>query len=640
MLGARLRFSLLWLSQVSRILADWGLRITAFLELRRLGGNQDSAWYLVTAVFIAPFILLAPFHGCLSNSLPRRWVLVAACLLCLLAVAAFVPGSPLGAVALPGGPWLWALGIMALGSALYSATRYAMLPAVAQDTGLPLTRVNGWIELGGVSASIGGIILGLQVEGSVGPDLPLIVALVLGLNALALVAALLCSFRSDIRRPEAPMKAVGGFFRDARRIFRDSETRASLLALAVFQGVITAGSGAVFTIALNNDVAGRKDALHSLVLVTVGVALGCALAAAQRNTRRSLGLLPLGLTGLVIAQAWIAVANDGGIAPAAPSLLLGLMGGLINVPLRSVYQAAVPADARGNAMSVMNAIIYLMTTAVALVMYGLIQSGALADTRAQMWFLTFVLLAGAALAWRTLLAHVFEMIAEWLLSPMYRIRQSGPGVGCIPARGPVLLIANHTTYFDPFWIAKFSPRQVRPLMISVFYDLPGVRWIMAHVVRAIRVPKAKFRREAPELKEAADELKRGGCVMLFPEAILRRTEDRLLRQFGQGVWHILKEVPQTAVVVFWIEGGWGSYASYKDGRPMKNKRLDFRRRIDIAIEKPQVLPPEMLADHRTTRRYLMRACLGARRHLGLEIPSDAMLAQEEAEDLRAETNAE
>ena len=84
----------------------------------------------------------------------------------------------------------------------------------------------------------------------------------------------------------------------------------------------------------------------------------------------------------------------------------------------------------------------------------------------------------------------------------------------------------------------------------------------------------------------------------------------MLRQFGQGVWHILKETPHTQVVVFWIEGGWGSYASYRNGPPMKNKRLDFRRRIDIAVEKAQEVPPEVLADHRTTRRYLMRACLG------------------------------
>src|SRR5207244_9486788 len=110
-------------------------------------------------------------------------------------------------------------------------------------------------------------------------------------------------------------------------------------------------------------------------------------------------------------------------------------------------------------------------------------------------------------------------------------------------------------------------------------DLPGVRWLMEKVVRAIRVPQERFRREAPELQEAIAELKRGGCVLIFPEGFLRRKEEKLLKLFGQGVWRILKEVPNTPVVVFWIEGGWGSYTSYKDGPPMKNKKMDFHRRI-------------------------------------------------------------
>ena len=60
------------------VLADWGLRITALLEARHLPRfNHASAWYLVTAVFIAPFVVLAPLHGSLSNGLAARWVLVA-----------------------------------------------------------------------------------------------------------------------------------------------------------------------------------------------------------------------------------------------------------------------------------------------------------------------------------------------------------------------------------------------------------------------------------------------------------------------------------------------------------------------------------------------------------------------------------
>jgi hypothetical protein len=99
---------------------------------------------------------------------------------------------------------------------------------------------------------------------------------------------------------------------------------------------------------------------------------------------------------------------------------------------------------------------------------------------------------------------------------------------------------------------------------------------------------------------------------------MRRREERPLKQFGQGVWHILRDRPQTPVVVCWIEGGWGSYASYWKGPPAVNKRMDFWRHIDIAVGEPMVLGAELLADQRATRSYLMRVCLETRKYLGLE----------------------
>src|SRR5262249_14828906 len=162
------------------------------------------------------------------------------------------------------------------------------------------------------------------------------------LNGACLLCAYPAEFPSDVRRPERPLAGLRGFFRDTGRIFADPAARGSLLGQAVFQGVVTAGSGAIFTQALNHQASGHTDAMSSLVLVCVGVALGCGLAALQSNPRRSLGLVPFAVTGLFVADLWAALGSHKGIAPAVPSLLLGVMGGLVNVPLRSTYLAAVP----------------------------------------------------------------------------------------------------------------------------------------------------------------------------------------------------------------------------------------------------------------------------------------------------------
>src|SRR5262249_28597066 len=108
------------------------------------------------------------------------------------------------------------------------------------------------------------------------------------------------------------------------------------------------------------------------------------------------------------------------------------------------------------------------------------------------------------------------------------------------------------------------------------------------------------------------------CVVLFPEGMLRRRAEQPLRQFGQGIWHILKERPTTPLAVCWIEGGWGSFMSFAGGPPLVNKRPDWWRPLGIAPDAPQVIDPDLLVDDRITRSYLMDACLSARRHLGLE----------------------
>jgi 1-acyl-sn-glycerol-3-phosphate acyltransferase len=350
----------------------------------------------------------------------------------------------------------------------------------------------------------------------------------------------------------------------------------------------------------------------------------------QWHPRRSLGLVPYGAAGLLAALGWAALAAHGGeVLPLPPCFLLGFMGGLVNVPLRAAYLAAVPADARGNATAVMNTAIYVLTTALALGMLGLIHGGLLPAPVAQLGFLAALTAAGAAVAWWAQYTPAFEQFCEVLLIPLYRVRAFGPGRDKIPATGPLLVVANHAAYLDPFWLCKFMPRHVTPMMTSVFYDLPVMRWLMGHVVRAIRVPAATFRREAPELRDAVAVLRRGGCVLIFPEAILRRRDDVLLRPFGQGVWHVLQELPETPVLVCWIEGGWGSFASYKGGPPLKGKWPDLLRRIDLAVGEPRPLPPEVLADQKATRHYLMRACLECRRYLGLEVPDAGKLGEAE-----------
>jgi 1-acyl-sn-glycerol-3-phosphate acyltransferase len=621
-----LELLLLWVSQSVRRLAELALLqflpLRAEQQLRQLesgrvlaltfGSAGGGVWPLVVAVVVAPFA------GALSDSWPRRWVVVGSAAFCVAVFAGF--GMALH-------DW-WACWFLLLwGFAVYRPAQTAMLPAAAQDAGVPLPRVNGWMQAGLALAVVaffipGGLLVHVVLGTAVGrgPDAERATWLLLGLLAWVLVCALPAWFPSDAPRPGTPSLAVAGFFRDARRIIADGEARACLGLLAaarVFALLLVLFLAAVAEAALADQQGGVPLGLRPLLYCWFagGQAAGALLAGVQGHPRRSLGLAPLALLGV-----WLALlvgAPGGAWLPYCG--VVGLFLGVLLVPLEAGYQEALPADARGNGMALSFALDALLILAANFLLregsrYGLTDS----------FWLVLVVLGGLTFfaGWcffRETLEQLFEL-PVWFL---YRIRARGPGKGRVPQHGPLLVVANHSTYTDPFFLGKVLPRRLIPMMTSVFYDLPGVRWLMRHVTHTIRVPVGKFRREAPELKEAVAALDRSECVVVFPEGSLRKKEQPILRMFGQGVWHILNERPQTPVLVCWIEGGWGSFFSYFNGKPGRNKRLDFRRLIDIVLDEPAPLKPAVLKEHRTTRAHLMERCLQLRGVLGLPTSQEA-----------------
>jgi 1-acyl-sn-glycerol-3-phosphate acyltransferase len=608
---ARARLTSLWLSQVARIAADFALRIHVMFRVARAGqAESEYAYHLVAAIVMVPFIVLAPFNGALCNSLPKRLVLAGSALYCTVVAAL------LGVL---DGPWIAGWALLALGMAIYSPARYALLPAASTDTQWPLTRVNGWIEMGAVVAMVAGMVAGAQQEipDLQWLDLP-VVPLAVALNGIGFVTALPVWFPSDIRRPENANQAISGFFRDAGRIWQDRRARAALLGMSTLRAIVAGGTGAFLARMLGDSVDfGHKiqSAVEVAGWILLGAAAGSVLAGVERHPCRALGLVAVGAVGLVVSFVFAAA----GATDAWLCVFLGVMCGLINVPLAAAYQLFVPADARGNAMAIRNLSDCFFMTTIA-VFLGALAAARLLSTSGQLWVVAAVASVALLIAWMVLYREVMELFLEIVLWPVYRVKAHGEGIHHFPTHGPVLVVANHAAWLDPIWLGKVLPRTLRPMMTSTFYDLPVIRWLMVHVVGAIRVTASSFRREAPELDEAVRGLDAGQVIVLFPEGSLRRTEERPLRRFGQGVYHILRQRPGTPVVVCWIEGNWKSFFSYFKGPPTKNKPLDFWRHVDIAVGEPIVLDEATLADHRTTRAFLEQRCREMRGVLGLEVP--------------------
>ncbi len=622
MWNARWRLASLWIAHVARVMGDNALRIFVVLDFaRQSDAHTLGAWHLVTLLLMVPAVLFAPVNGALCNSLPKPRVLVGSAGFALAVVGLFAYWT--------GPSLLLCWGLVALSSAINGPVRYAFLPAAAQDSHWPLTRINGFFEMGSAAAIVAGLVLGVGEGTTASPQGPsVLVWLVTPLLLLSLLASAPVWFASDVRRPESAGQAVAGFFRDLGRIWRVKETRGCLFGLASLRGLLTGMMGALVAGSLNGASASPMQLIEIGGWIMGGVAAGSFLAGLQRHPRRILGLVPWGATGLTLG---VIIAALGHVPGKFLCVLLGIMAGLVNVPLAATYQADLPADARGNGMAVRNFTDYLLTALVAGPLFALGRWGGW-PASAQLWLLAALASLLAVPSWYFLRREVFEQMLEFVVWPIYQIRGYGPGIDAMPLQGPVLVVANHSAWMDPVWVGKVLPRGLIGMLTSVFFDIPALRWLMTRILPTIRVKVGGFRREVPELKEAVAVLDRGDCVLIFPEGGLRRKDEQFLRPFGQGVWRLLRERPQVPVVVCWIEGGWGCYFSYKNGLPTKNKRFDFWRPIDIAVSEPRVLDPALLADQRATRQYLMQLCLETRKYLGLEVPALEGAKGEEGEE--------
>ena len=336
--------------------------VAAVLQVARAGGRRysrpgtsppspssprSSCWPRSTACSATA----CPAAGCWSRRRPGRcWP---------------SPPAPLGV------PWLACLGWRRSGAAVYSPARFAVLPAAAADTRLPLPRVNGWVELGAAAAIVGGVLAGRR-----------------GRRPGRRRA------RPGARRAPRARRAVPGDraagplpFRRVRpepwagRWSTSSATPAASSATARRPRASSAWPRSRPSSPPARRRPRRPDRpARRLAAAAAGAGpdrrrcgAGLCLAAAAESPAPQPGLRPPG-GHRAAAAPWRGPRPPpaAGILPLLPCLLLGFFGGLVNVPLRSAYLAAVPADARGNAMSVMNTAVYVVTSLPAAALFGLI----------------------------------------------------------------------------------------------------------------------------------------------------------------------------------------------------------------------------------------------------------------------------
>ncbi|HEY2056417.1 MAG TPA: lysophospholipid acyltransferase family protein [Solirubrobacterales bacterium] len=124
------------------------------------------------------------------------------------------------------------------------------------------------------------------------------------------------------------------------------------------------------------------------------------------------------------------------------------------------------------------------------------------------------------------------------------------GVETLPASGPLLLVGNHDSHWDPVMIgfAARKRRMIRALAKSQLWDVKG----LAPVLNGMgQIPIVRGAGDAQALANAIEALRGGSCIGVFPEGT--RSKGRVMRA-RSGVGRLALEVPEAHVSCVAVSG--------------------------------------------------------------------------------------
>jgi 1-acyl-sn-glycerol-3-phosphate acyltransferase len=124
------------------------------------------------------------------------------------------------------------------------------------------------------------------------------------------------------------------------------------------------------------------------------------------------------------------------------------------------------------------------------------------------------------------------------------------GLEVLPESGPVLVVGNHDSHWDPVTVgvAAIRRRQIKALAKSDLWQVRGLAPVLDGMGQ---IPIDRGAGDAMALARAIEELQNGACIGVFPEGT--RSRGRTLRA-RSGVGRLALEVPEAKLVCVAIEG--------------------------------------------------------------------------------------
>ncbi len=210
---------------------------------------------------------------------------------------------------------------------------------------------------------------------------------------------------------------------------------------------------------------------------------------------------------------------------------------------------------------------------------------------------------------------LFVAALPWIVQPFLRVMMSLRytlrviGRENVPKAGPVLLVSNHVSWYDGFFLAATLPRKGTALVNANVFGWPVIGFL-ARRCGLVSVPFHGPKAQRASIETCRKILDEGGLLGIFPEGQL--TRNGMTGAFHRGFEVILAKRDHVAVVPVYLDNVWGSVMSFSEGRFFNKWPKGLRRTVVISYGPP--VPPPVDVFH--VRQAVLVAGVAARTALG------------------------
>lgn len=302
--------------------ADNALLITAIAVLKSMEQSQHIPW--LQAVFVLPFVLLAPFVGVFADSFPKGRVMLLGNGIKLLGACVIILHS---------NP-LWGYALVGIGAAVYSPAKYGILSQLVSSE--RLVKANAWMEASTLVAILLGVVVGgLLADWSIEMSL----AIWVGVYLLAAVINTRIA-KLPVERPylgESLWQLVANFMAEIKALWQHPQARTTLIGTSAFWATGSTLRLMLFAwvpVALLVDDNQLPATLMGMV--SIGIMIGAGLAAWRLQHHQLIHAL---IGGLLLAPLLLILAYTTELSIAVLLLIgIGAAGGWFIVPLNAALQ--------------------------------------------------------------------------------------------------------------------------------------------------------------------------------------------------------------------------------------------------------------------------------------------------------------